>query len=198
MFLSQQWLRRTRIPPARVLSAKPFEIRTRPAIDSAARKKRLSLTIIASAFSSFIAISVVPPYFLTGHDVDVPEAGHNPEKKKNEEEPWVGAEPFVELEADENAYCDGDYDRNANRGERPQGLEQLSFFLTCCHKYLSKLPVSKEQNLNFITHTRYGCQQGFPKSVTVLQLLETSSGSGYCPVEVLGRVCNRDKTGFEL
>ena len=123
MLLSQQWLRRTRIPPARVLRAKFVELRKKPAIVSVARKSRLNLTIIASAFSSFIAISVVPPYFFTGHDVDVPEAGHNPEKKENEEEPWISAEPFVELEADEDADCNGNYNRNPDRGKRPQSLE---------------------------------------------------------------------------
>jgi len=37
MLLSQQWLRRTRMPPARALSAKLFELRKKPAIISAAR-----------------------------------------------------------------------------------------------------------------------------------------------------------------
>jgi hypothetical protein len=100
------------MPPARVLRAKLIELRKKPAIVSAARKNRLSLTITASAFSSFIVISVVPPYFLADHYVDVSEAGRNPEKEKNKEKPWVCSEPFIELEADEYANCNGDYNRD--------------------------------------------------------------------------------------
>jgi len=68
------------MPPARVLSAKPIELRKKPAIDSAARKNRLSLTIIASAFSSVIAISVVPPYLFLGHYEDISVTGHYAKK----------------------------------------------------------------------------------------------------------------------
>jgi hypothetical protein len=139
------------MPPARALSAKLVELRRKPATVSAARKQRLSLTIIASAFSSFIAISVVPPYFFASHYINVSEAGHDPEKEEDEEEPWVSPEPLVEFEPDEDAdrYCN--YNRYPDGRERPQGAEQTPLFLTYGHKDLSMLQVGKEQNLNFIT-----------------------------------------------
>jgi hypothetical protein len=151
MFLSQKWLRSTRMPPARVLRAKLGELRRKPVTVSAARKQRLSLTIIASTFSSFIAISVVPPYFFTSHYIDISEAGHDPEKKEDEEEPWVSAKPFIELEADEDADSNSYNNRYPDGRERPQGAEQTPLFLTYGHKDLSMLQVGKEQNLNFIT-----------------------------------------------
>jgi hypothetical protein len=116
-----------------MLREKLAEPRKKPAIVRVARKSRLSLTIIASAFSSFIVIRVFPPNFFADHNVNVPEACGDPEKEENEKEPWCCPEPLVQLPTDEDADCYGDYNRYADGRERSQRKQQLFFSIAFRH-----------------------------------------------------------------
>src|SRR6266567_8309928 len=117
-----------RKPPARTLSANLAEPKTSPATASRARSARLPTVRTVKILFSCIFTVVFPLYFSTGDDVDIAEAGGNPEKKENEKKPRLGAEPLVELEAnidpDGNRHHYGD----SHGGNHPEGLDQPFFF----------------------------------------------------------------------
>src|SRR6266571_1168683 len=116
-----------RKPPARTLSANLAEPKTSPATASRARSARLPTVRTVKILFSFILTVFIPLYFSTRDDVDIPEAGGNPEKEKNEKKPRLGAEPLVELEADIDTDGDRHHHGDSHGGNHPEGLDQAFF-----------------------------------------------------------------------
>src|ERR1700688_1293596 len=99
---SQAKLTMAMMPPARTPSPALTEKRMKRAALRTAVRARLPLTMTAKRLSSLIAV-VIFADLPAGYDVDVLETGRYPDKEKDIKEPWLGAEPAVERQAEPDA-----------------------------------------------------------------------------------------------